>query len=142
MRDKTTLAQTDLARTWQQVFPGTPDQLRQVRAALRTFLDGCPATDDVALLITELAANAILHSASGGPGGTFTVRVWHAHGDHVRAEVRDQGSGWDGDIARSAIRPHGLCLLLALAAACGTDGSDRSRTVWFRLDDRVGRELS
>ncbi len=38
------LAPPDLARTWQQVFPGTPDQLRPARAALRAFLGGCPTT--------------------------------------------------------------------------------------------------
>jgi hypothetical protein len=63
------------------------------------------------------------------------------HGDHVHAEVRDAGSDWHGDIARSASHPHGLYLLLALAADCGTDVSGRSGTVWFRLDDPVAREL-
>src|SRR5260370_40129184 len=80
-RDKAAAAPPDLARTWEQVVRGTPDQLCPARAALRAFLDGCPATDDVALLVTELAANAIAPSASGRPGGTFTVRVGHVHGD-------------------------------------------------------------
>jgi serine/threonine-protein kinase RsbW len=138
MRDRTTLALPDLARTWQQTFPGEPDRLRQVRAALRTFLDGCPATDDSLLLVSELCANAITHSASGKPGGTLTVRVRHIPGDHIRAEVEDAGSDWDGDIAGSASHPHGLYLLLALAAAYGTDGGDQARVVWFRLDEPAG----
>lgn len=145
MRDRTALAQLvgppDLARTWQQAFPGTPEQLRQVRAALRTVMDGCAATDDLVLLVSEMAANAIVHSASGGPDGTFTVRVRHVHGDYVDAAVRDAGSDWDGEIASAACHPHGLYLLLALADACGTVGSARSRTVWFRLDEAAGRGL-
>ena len=135
MRDRTTLVQQGLVRTWQQTFPGTPDRLRQVRAALRTFLDGCPATDDSVLLVSELCANAVGHSASGGPGGTLTIRIRHAHGGHVRAEVEDAGSDWDGDIASSASHPHGLYLLVALADAYGTDGTGHARIVWFRLDE-------
>jgi serine/threonine-protein kinase RsbW len=130
-----------LTRTWQQAFPGTPDQLGRVRAALRTFMDDCPATDDAVLLVSEVCANAIAHSASGGPGGTFTVRVQHIHGERVEAEVRDAGSDWDGDIARSACHVHGLYLLLAIASTCGTSGRGSSRTVWFRLDDPAAREL-
>ncbi len=98
-------------------------------------MDGCPVTGDLALLVSELCANAIAHSASGRPGGTFAVRVSHLHGDHVHAEVRDGGSDWHGDIGRSASRPHGLYLLLALAADCGTEGDGGSRVVWFRLEE-------
>ena len=139
MRDRATLV--PLARTWQQAFPGTPEQLREVRASIRSFMDGCPAADDLALLVSELSANAIAHSASGAPGGSFTVRVRHAHGSHIDAEITDAGSYWDVDIASSADHPHGLYLLLALAAACGSDSSDRCRRVWFRLDDAAGLEL-
>lgn len=31
------------ARTWQATYPGTADQLRHVRAALRPLLRDCPA---------------------------------------------------------------------------------------------------
>ena len=102
-------------------LPGTASQAGQVRAALRSVLGGCPAADDVLLVVSELAANAIAHSDSGRPGGTFTVRLGHACGHHVRAEVEDQGSSWDGDLDASARHPHGLYLVTALSAACGTD---------------------
>lgn len=122
------------ATAWEQTYPGTPDQARHLRAALGVLLAGCPLAGDVILLASELAANAIIHSASGQPGGTFTVRLTHRHGDHVRAEVTDQGSGWDGGLAARAGRPHGLYLLQALSNRCGVHGGTPARTVWFRID--------
>jgi serine/threonine-protein kinase RsbW len=122
------------ATTWEQTYPATPDQARALRAALGTLLASCPLADDVILLASELAANAITHSASGRPGGTFTIRVAHHHGHHIHADVTDQGSSWDGDLTATAGSPHGLYLLHALATRCGTTGGPGSRTVWFRLD--------
>lgn len=123
------------ARPWAKAFPGTPDQLRRVRAALRPVLAGFPAADDVILLTSELCANAIVHSDSGRPGGTFTVRLHRADGRHVRAEVQDQGSTWDGDLRRAARHPHGLRLVLDLSTACGTDPGAHACTVWFCIND-------
>jgi hypothetical protein len=108
------------APAWEGTYPGTAASARQVRAAVRSLLGGCPVTDDVVLVVSELAANAIAHSDSGQCGGTFTVRLNHARGDHVRAEVQDLGSAWDGDLAACARRPHGLYVITALSAACGT----------------------
>ncbi len=126
---------TGPALRWEATYPGTRDQVRRVRAALRSLLRDCPAADDVILLVDELCANAIVFSGSGQPGGTFTVRVQNLAGDCVRAEVQDQGStAWDGDLAGSAGRPHGLYLLLRLASESGVDGDSRARIVWFRID--------
>ena len=55
-------AQVAPATAWQATYPGTPGQARRVRAALRAPLQGCPAADDVILLVNELAANAIAFS--------------------------------------------------------------------------------
>jgi serine/threonine-protein kinase RsbW len=118
---------------WKRIYPGDPGQARHLRAALRPLLDGCPPADDVILIVSELAANAIAHSDSGQPSGTFTVRLHHDDG-HIRAEVQDQGSSWDGDLFAAARPPHGLYLVATLAAACGTAaGPGRSRLVWARI---------
>ncbi len=119
---------------WEQTFPGTPDQLRAVRAALRPALRGFPPADDIILLTSELCANAILHSGSGQPGGTFTVRLHRAGGHSVHVEVQDQGSTWDGNLHRSARHAHGLRLVLDLAAACGAVPGPAACTVWIRIN--------
>jgi anti-sigma regulatory factor (Ser/Thr protein kinase) len=113
-------------------YPGRPDQVREVRHAVARHLAGCPAVDDVTLVASELAANAIVHSASRGQ--FFTVRA-ELHPDHVRVEAEDLGGPWrrrqpDG-------RPHGLDLVEALT---GPDGwgvettTGGGRIVWARLD--------
>jgi len=118
---------------WEQAYPGTADQARHVRAALGPLLAGFPAASDVILLVSELVANAILHSNSGAAGGSFAVRLTRVPGGYVGAEVTDQGSSWDGDLGKSAVHRHGLYLLQELSDACGVRGSGQARTVWFRI---------
>jgi serine/threonine-protein kinase RsbW len=122
------------ARIWEASYPGTPDQVRRVRADLRPLLADYPLADDVIAVVSELAANAVTHSDSRRPGGTFTVRLGYRAGEHVRAEVTDQGSTWHGDLAGSARDQHGLHIVLALATACGTSRDEAGTTVWFRKD--------
>jgi two-component sensor histidine kinase len=119
---------------WERSYPGTTDQVRHVRAALRQFLTDCPVADDAVLLLSELSANAIAHSHSGRPGGTFTVRAQHVPGSHVHGEVEDQGSDWHGELPLSATPPHGLYLLLLMASACGVKQTGRGHLAWFRLE--------
>ena len=118
--------------TWELTYPGRAEQARQVRAALRAFLAGYPAADAAVLLASELAVNAIAHSASGQPGGTFTVRTQVHNGACIHAQVEDQGSGWDGQIS-AARSPHGLYLVRHLSAACGTQRGPNGWTAWFTI---------
>jgi hypothetical protein len=76
-------------RSWEQSYPGTADQLRHVRLALRGFLGDCPVADGAVCLLSELCANAVIHSDSGKTGGTFTVRAQHVVDGYVRGEVED-----------------------------------------------------
>ena len=77
---------------WSRSFPAVPEQAREARRFLAAILDGRRA-DDAVLCLSELVANACLHSRSRWPGGCLTVRV-QLHGDHVRVEVRDEGGPW------------------------------------------------
>jgi len=132
MCERATLA--DPQRLWEQPYPGTIDQLRHVRATLREYLGDCPVADDAVHLLSELSANAIVHSDSGNRGGTFTVRAQHYLNSHVWGEVEDQGSTWDGNLSTSALHPHGLYLLERLASDCGVERIGRVHIVWFRID--------
>ena len=113
-------------------FPGRRDQVRQARAFIARFLDGHPAADDAVLLVSELAANACAHSASGLPGGSFIVRVQVSDGGRVYVEVEDQGSSWGGSLIKIE-SPHGLYLVRSLSAECGTRPGARGWVTWFVL---------
>lgn len=123
------------AITFDKPYPGTTDQVRKVRADLAAVLGNCQAADDLILLASELAANAILHSRSGHPDRTFTVRVTLYPGDYAWAEVVDQGGTWAED-ERDNEHGRGLMLVAAVAGDgnWGIDGDAVSRVAWFRLD--------
>jgi len=118
---------------WERAFPGATDQVRHVRAAVRLLLKGCGAQETVVHLLSELSANAVVHSGSGQAGGEFTVRLQHMPGDCVWGEVEDAGSEeWGGDLAASARERSGLFIVMALASACGVVGRPEGRrAVWF-----------
>ncbi len=86
-------------------FPGTAEQVALVRQWLYATLGACPAADDGVLLVSELATNALTHSASGR-GGAFTVTVFHRSGD-VRIEVADQGGRWPTATAGDGVHGRG-----------------------------------
>ena len=75
-------------RGWERTYPGTENQLANVRAALRPLLRECPMADDVLLIMHELAANAVRHSKSREGGGTFTARLLDVPGDTCSARSR------------------------------------------------------
>jgi len=126
------LAVASLTRSCEWAFPGRREQVREARALLAAFLADCSAADDAVLLVSELAANACAHTASGHPGGTFTVRAEICPGGGIHAEIEDQGSGWDGDIA-VAESPHGLYLLRELSDDCGTRPGEDGWITWFTM---------
>jgi anti-sigma regulatory factor (Ser/Thr protein kinase) len=88
---------------------------------------------DVILCVSELAANAAIHSDSGRPGGTFTVRTENCPGGSVRIEVEDQGGPWVGQVPDPA-HGRGLDIIRALAAEWGISTDAGGRTVWACID--------
>ena len=112
-------------------YPGRPDQVQDARRAVARHLAGCPVLDDAVLITSELASNAVLHSASRGE--FFTVRA-ELHADYVWVETEDLGGPWR---SRGDDRPHGLDVVEALT---GPDGwgtetiAGGGRVVWARLE--------
>jgi hypothetical protein len=119
------------ASTYTGVFCGRPDQVSRVRREVARHLAGHAAADDAALIVSELATNAVLHSRSGGQ--SFTVRAYR-HDTWCRLEVEDGGGPWDAG-PRDSTRPHGLDVIQAVAGSgnWGVDGDDVGRVVWARL---------
>lgn len=117
-------------------YPGQREQIRLVRAALALVLEGCPLIGDAVLVASEMAANAVIHSNSAGPGGRFTLRAEVCPGKYVRIEVDDQGGQWNPRCHEDD-RPHGLDLINLLAGTgnWGIYGdAEKGRTAWAHLD--------
>lgn len=116
-------------------FTGTAEEVRNVRGFVGRLLDGCPVADGVVLLSSELATNAVLHSASGA-GGTFSVSVLVEHG-WIRVEVHDLGSATapivrkSGQLAESGA---GLRVVETIANRWGFYDEPTGRVVWFEMD--------
>jgi serine/threonine-protein kinase RsbW len=120
-----------------RVFAGRPDQVGAARRFVAAALDPNMAGYDAACLLTsEAVTNAVLHSASGGEGGSLLV-AWSVRGGRLRVEIHD-----DGGPVEPRRRVHhiesvtgrGLDLFEALSSGWGFDGGPEGRTVWFELD--------
>jgi anti-sigma regulatory factor (Ser/Thr protein kinase) len=121
------------ALRWWQVFRGEASEVGAVRRWLASLLPECPARDDVISVATELASNAIMHTASGHHG-MFAVEVtWHRA--MVRVAVADRGAPAeprvvedpDGEAGR------GLLLVRGLSVRTGVEGDHQGRTLWAEV---------
>lgn len=120
-----------------RTFLGELGQVPQARDFVRCSVAGrvcsAQAAEDILVCATELAANAVLHSRSGLPGGHFSVEVAISARQCVRVAVEDSGGSWaqrgTGDGGAEGGR--GLHIVSALSAAMGIIGDASGRTVWF-----------
>jgi anti-sigma regulatory factor (Ser/Thr protein kinase) len=123
-----------------RVFPGEPGQVRRVRAFVAGVLAGCPAREALLTCVSELAANAIAHTASGA-GGVFTVEVVRPAPGVARVSVIDAGGPHEpavrypqelNDLDSLAESGRGLALVAAFSSAWGYRDRDEGegRIVW------------
>jgi anti-sigma regulatory factor (Ser/Thr protein kinase) len=122
------------AVTVKRTFPGSPDQVAHVREFVRLVLGPLPVVDEAVLLASELATNAIIHTASG-QGGAFDVAV-SRYPSAVRVEVHDAGSHqvpiprpWD----HLTEEGRGLGLVSLIADRWGHSEDTDGRSVFFEL---------
>lgn len=117
-------------REYRRVFEAVPAEVGQARRFLAGILGDCAVAADAITCLSELAANACLHSASGRAGGTFTVRVLILGGGRVRIEVADDGGPWVTRVHGDG-RSHGLAIVASLARDSGVCGDAiAGRTSW------------
>lgn len=112
-------------------FPAVGMSVRGARAFVESVGD-VPGTisGDVALLVSEMAANCVLHARS-----PFVVRVGRRPGV-LRIEMTDSS------VAPPVVKPYssdaptgrGLRLIEALASRWGVIPSDQGKTVWVEFD--------
>ena len=128
-------AKAPVAINFERAYPGTADQLGQVRADLTEIAGQCPVIDGLVLLASELAANAVLHSNSGRTGHGFTVRATLHPGDYAWVEVVDEGGAWKRN-QRDDEHGRGLAVVAGIAGDgnWGIEGNSSCRVAWFRLD--------
>ena len=122
------------APRYSRSYDGHAEQAGAVRRFVADVLEGSPALGDAVLCVSELVANAILHSKSGLPDGQFEVRIFPHPAGHVRIEVTDQGGPWAPDPGGRQNHGRGLLSVSRLAADWGIVGDDQTgRTAWFEL---------
>jgi serine/threonine-protein kinase RsbW len=80
-------------------FLGSATSIREARRFITTFLGDWPIAEAAELIVSELATNAVRHSASGRFGGRFLVTV---HAGREGGMARRAGRG---RAVRSCRRP-------------------------------------
>lgn len=112
-------------------FEAVPESVSLARRFVVEQLHGCPADlcERAALLVSELATNAVKHARS-----RFEVAIETSR-EKVRVEVRDFG---DGSPRRrepfpSELTGRGLMIVDAMAESWGVSEEEDSKVVWFEL---------
>jgi serine/threonine-protein kinase RsbW len=117
---------------WVRMFRGTPASVPEARRFVAELLAGCPAREVVMTCVSELCANAIVHSDSGD-GGVFIVEVDLPRPGVARIAVTDEGGPSlpvAGRLDLMAEGGRGLAMVAACTARWGYADAYPGRTVW------------
>uniref|UniRef100_UPI003F497C76 ATP-binding protein n=1 Tax=Nonomuraea bangladeshensis TaxID=404385 RepID=UPI003F497C76 len=116
-------------------FHASLSELQHVRRYVKGLMSGHPAADDAIMAVSELAANAIEHSASADSGG-FTVQVTHLEGA-VRIAVHDAGGPEQPKLVHSSLdttRGRGLFIVDSISRRWGVAQGAARATVWCEIE--------
>jgi anti-sigma regulatory factor (Ser/Thr protein kinase) len=106
-----------------RMFPGLPGQAGEARRWVRALASGLGGLDpdDLALIVTELFGNAVLHTRSSGAGGKVTVAVTadgviHVHDYGTAGPCPGLAAGPPANGDRREESGRGLQIVAALSA--------------------------
>ncbi|GGZ09811.1 hypothetical protein GCM10010300_62200 [Streptomyces olivaceoviridis] len=134
---------TSTARVWGLSCPGFPEEVSRARRWTRDILRDSPLADDAELIVSELSANAILHTASGREHGSFHLAV-AVSAQVVAVSVTDDGGTTTAPKVehqdQDAEHGRGLGMVSAIAHRVVVHDSDQGHTVTAELfaDTRLG----
>jgi anti-sigma regulatory factor (Ser/Thr protein kinase) len=123
-----------------QTFPSVPMSAGEARSFVESVLAGAGLEHlayTATLLVSELVANAVLHT------GTPLEVVVETGSDRVRVEVHDRNPQLPVRKHYSSLSGTGRGLLLVerMAADWGADRTPVGKKVWFELDGRSAPAL-
>jgi len=123
---------TSISRVWSLSCPGSPEEVSRVRRWTRDILRGSPMADDAELIVSELSANAILHTASGQGCGSFHLTVTISP-KVIALSVTDEGGTNTAPKVEhpeeSAVGGRGLDIVNALAHLVVVNDSQNGHTI-------------
>jgi anti-sigma regulatory factor (Ser/Thr protein kinase) len=126
---------TSKLRVWGLTCPGFPEEVSRARRWTRDILTNSPHADDAALIVTELGANALVHTSSGDDTGTFHVSL-AVSALVIAISVTDSGSPTAPRIkhpSTEATHGRGLGIVTALADNVEIHGDQLGRTITAEL---------
>jgi anti-sigma regulatory factor (Ser/Thr protein kinase) len=127
---------TSKARVWGLTCPGFPEEVSRARRWTRDILHGSPLAADAELIVSELSANAILHTASGQDSGSFRVALAVSAQVIALSVTDDGGAGTAPKIERQdqdAEHGRGLGMVSVIAHRVVVHESDDGHTVTAEL---------
>jgi anti-sigma regulatory factor (Ser/Thr protein kinase) len=124
------------------ILPAIPEAVSVARQLVRSLVgEPYPAADALVLCVSELVTNAVTHSLSAVPGGTFTLSM-HMGRAEILVQVGDDGGPTApqilGDVGPDSEQGRGLQLVAALAESWGSASSPDGRVTWCTFSTHPG----